>query len=148
MSGPAFGVRATCWDDDEPALRAVREAVFVVEQGIPPALEWDADDARSVHVLAEAADGAPIGCARLLPEGSIGRVAVLAHWRGRGVGDAMMRALLERARAAGHARVSLHSQVQACAFYARQGFTAVGEAYEEAGIAHQTMVREFAAGRA
>jgi len=44
--------------------------------------------------------------------------------------------------------VSLHSQVQACAFYARQGFTAVGEAYEEAGIAHQTMVREFAAGRA
>ena len=145
MSAPAFGVRVTSWRDDEAALRAVREAVFVVEQGIPTELEWDDADGASVHVLAEATDGTPIGCARLLPEGTIGRVAVLAHWRGRSVGDRMMRTLLDIARAAGHHRVSLHSQVQACVFYARLGFAAVGDAYEEAGIAHQTMVRDLAA---
>ena len=146
MSSATFGVRATRWRDDEPALRAVREAVFVVEQGIAPALEWDAADATSLHVLAQDAAGAPIGCARLLPEGSIGRVAVLPPWRGRGVGEALMRALLDRARIAGHRRVSLHSQAHACAFYARLGFVPVGAPYAEAGIAHQTMVCELAPG--
>jgi predicted GNAT family N-acyltransferase len=64
---------------------------------------------------------------------------VLKDWRGRGVGDALMRALIDAARAAGHARVALHSQVHACGFYARLGFAPVGADYEEAGIPHRTM---------
>jgi predicted GNAT family N-acyltransferase len=139
-----FAVRLTTWRDDASALRAVREAVFVVEQAIPASLEWDDADAACLHALAEDGAGRAIGCARLLPDGAIGRVAVLAPWRGKGVGDALMRALIDAARAAGHPRVMLHSQVHACGFYARLGFVAVGDDYEEAGIPHRTMARALA----
>jgi predicted GNAT family N-acyltransferase len=134
-----FTVRLAHWRDDSAALRAVREAVFIVEQAIPASLEWDDADAACVHALAEDGTGHAVGCARLLRDGSIGRVAVMAPWRGRGVGDALMHVMLDAARAAGHARVTLHAQVQACGFYARLGFAAVGDDYEEAGIAHRTM---------
>lgn len=137
----AFTVRLARWRDDAASLRAIREAVFIVEQAIPASLEWDAADAACLHALAEDDAGAPVGCARLLGDGSIGRVAVLAPWRGRGVGDALMRALIDAARAAGHPRVTLHAQVHACGFYARLGFVAVGDDYEEAGIPHRTMAR-------
>jgi predicted GNAT family N-acyltransferase len=137
----AFGVRLTRWRDDAAALRAVREAVFIVEQAIPASLEWDDADGECLHALAEDRAARPIGCARLLGDGSIGRVAVLKPWRGRGVGEALMRALIDAARAAGHPRVQLHAQVHACGFYARLGFAAVGEDYEEAGIPHRTMAK-------
>ena len=142
MSADAFAVRVTDWPRDAAKLRAVREAVFIVEQRIPEDLEWDGDDPTSMHVLAEDAAGRPIGCARLLPDGHIGRVAVLREWRGRGVGDALMRSLLDVARARGQRRVVLHSQVHACAFYRRLGFVTDGGVYDEAGIPHQTMARE------
>jgi predicted GNAT family N-acyltransferase len=140
----AFSVRLTRWRDDAIALRAVREAVFIVEQAIPEWLEWDDADGECLHALAEDGASRPIGCARLIDDGSIGRVAVLKPWRGRGVGDALMRALFDAARAAGHARVQLHSQVHACGFYARLGFAAVGEDFEEAGIPHRTMTMTLA----
>ena len=134
-----FSVRQTDWQRDADALRAVRQAVFIDEQGVPEALEWDAADATSVHVLAVDASGTPIGCARLLADATIGRVAVLRAWRGRGVGAALMARIMAIAYAAGHRRVALHSQVGACAFYARLGFVAEGGVYDEVGIAHQTM---------
>jgi predicted GNAT family N-acyltransferase len=141
-SAASFAVRVTDWQHDEAALRAVREAVFVVEQDVPPALEWDAADALAAHALAVDARGAPIGCARLLPDAQIGRVAVLRDWRGRGVGDALMRCLIGIAEARGQRRLSLHAQVSACDFYVRLGFVREGDVYDEVGIAHQTMVRE------
>jgi predicted GNAT family N-acyltransferase len=141
----AFSVRLTRWRDDATALRAVREAVFIVEQAIPASLEWDDADGECVHALAEDGASRPVGCARLLDDGSIGRVAVLRDWRGHGVGDALMRALIDFARAAGHVRVQLHSQVHACGFYARLGFAAVGADYEEAGIPHRTMAMTLTA---
>jgi predicted GNAT family N-acyltransferase len=143
MISAAFDVRITDWQRDAGQLRSVRETVFIDEQAIPEALEWDDDDARSVHTLAEDHEGRAIGCARLLPDGHIGRVAVLREWRGRGVGDALMRSLLEVARGHGQRRVVLHSQTHACAFYRRHGFVASGAVYDEAGIPHQTMAREL-----
>ncbi|MEP7276930.1 MAG: GNAT family N-acetyltransferase, partial [Betaproteobacteria bacterium] len=92
-----FSVRLADWREGEPALRAVRHTVFVVEQRVPEALEWDDMDARSIHALAQDYDGAPIGCGRLLPTGYIGRMAVLAPWRRRGVGAALLLALVELA---------------------------------------------------
>lgn len=144
-AGKAFAVRLARWRDDAQPLRAVREAVFITEQAIPASLEWDAADAVCLHALAEDGAGRPIGCARLLADGSIGRVAVLAPWRGNGVGDALMRALIDAARDAGHARILLHAQVHACGFYARLGFAPVGDVYEEAGIPHRTMARDLTA---
>jgi predicted GNAT family N-acyltransferase len=134
----AFVVRAADWSADRAALRAVRHAVFVREQSVPEALEWDEFDAASRHGIAEA-NGAAIGTGRLLPDGHIGRMAVLAPWRGRGVGAALLQWLLDVALLAGHREVRLSAQVHAVGFYRRFGFTANGEPYLEAGIPHVDM---------
>jgi predicted GNAT family N-acyltransferase len=132
----------TCgWADAADALRKVRHDVFVVEQRVPETLEWDAADATSLHALAIDTSGEPIGCARLLPDGHIGRVAVLAPWRGCGVGSALVQRLVDAARARGASRVVLNAQVAAMPFYARYGFVARGDVFDEAGIAHCVMER-------
>lgn len=142
---PALGFRVIAVEDyaaAQPALRAVREAVFVREQNVPLALELDAErDPRCQHVLAFDASGEPIGTGRLTPDRRIGRMAVLASWRGRGVGEALLAALLERAQALGWREVSLHSQAGATGFYARHGFLPFGERFLEAGIEHVAMYR-------
>jgi predicted GNAT family N-acyltransferase len=125
------------------ALRAVREAVFVLEQQVPAELELDALDPRCRHVLARDAAGLPIGTARLAPDGRIGRMAVLRAWRGRGVGSALLQALLRLAREDGRDRVSLHAQAGAIDFYRRHGFVPVGERFMEAGIEHLAMERHL-----
>lgn len=142
---PPFSLRVADWTRDLQPLRAVRTAVFVVEQNIPADLEWDDFDAVSVHALAVDAAGTSIGCGRLLPDGHIGRMAVLAAWRGRGVGAALVEHLIEIAKQRGHARLRLNAQTQAMPFYARFGFAPVGEEFVEAGIPHWTMERVLAA---
>jgi predicted GNAT family N-acyltransferase len=139
----AFVIRRCRWRDAEAALRFVRHAVFVVEQDVPESLEWDAIDEHSLHALAVDDRGEPIGCARLLPDGHIGRVAVLARWRRRGVGSALLQTLMQAARARGDARVMLKSQVAAMPFYARHGFVEHGGVFDEAGIPHQAMERSL-----
>ncbi|MFN7428848.1 MAG: GNAT family N-acetyltransferase, partial [bacterium] len=138
-TGTAFKVRAASWAEDFAALRTVRETVFVVEQDVPVELEWDGLDEGCRHLLAEDTHGRPIGCVRLLPDGHIGRMAVLAPWRGRGVGRALLRAMLVQAAASGFAVVRLNAQVQALGFYAREGFQACGDVFDDAGIAHRAM---------
>ena len=137
----SFALRTVAWAQEETKLRAVRIAVFVIEQNIPEELEWDEHDAVSVHVLAEDAGGTPVGCGRLLPDGHIGRLAVLSDWRGKGVGAAMLARLTDIARERGDTRVVLNAQVRAMPFYARYGYEPVGEPFIEAGIPHQAMAR-------
>jgi len=134
-------IRAADWDVDAEALRAVREQVFVREQGVPVELEWDEFDPLCQHVVAEAARQA-IGTGRLLPDGHIGRMAVLEPWRGQGVGSGLLEALLRLARDRGMSRVRLNAQSRALAFYQRHGFVAEGEEFIEAGIAHRSMWRD------
>ncbi|KPL28149.1 MAG: hypothetical protein AMJ72_04985 [Acidithiobacillales bacterium SM1_46] len=135
----SFTIRRALWEADEPLIRGVREAVFVREQRIPVELEWDDADASATHVLAFAENGEAIGTGRLLPSGHIGRMAVLRAYRGQGVGRALLAALLDAARANGHAEVTLSAQTQVIGFYQRMGFLPVGEVYREAGIPHQRM---------
>lgn len=123
------------------AVRTVRDVVFVQEQRVPVDIERDALDPLCVHVLARDTGGIPIGTGRLAPDGKIGRMAVLREWRGRGVGVAMLRALVAHAEAAGLREVHLHAQVDAEGFYAAEGFLPRGERFEEAGIQHQAMQR-------
>ena len=94
-------------------LRSVRDEVFVGEQGVPITLEHDALDPLCTHVLARLLDGSPVGTARLTPDHHIGRMAVRAAWRGRGIGDALLRALLDEARRRGWPEVRLNSQAEA-----------------------------------
>ena len=139
MIDESFNVEVASWQADQPYLRAVREQVFLVEQRVPENEEWDALDAPSIHALARASDGTPIGTGRLTPEKMIGRMAVLRDWRNKGVGDAILRTLLEQARARGWTELTLHSQTHAVPFYARLGFVQEGEEFEEAGIPHYVM---------
>ena len=139
----SFVVRPVNWEASYDALHAVRHAVFVEEQKVREELEWDDIDERCYHVLAMSVDGAPIGTGRLLPDGRIGRMAVIRDWRGRGVGSAILNALLDLARRDGFGVIRLNAQVQAVEFYARHGFTVIGGEFMEAGIPHREMQLEL-----
>jgi len=142
-----FEVRIVDWEAARADARPVREAVFVVEQKVPLEMEWDDLDPVCVHAIARDAAGRAIGTGRLLPDARIGRMAVLAEWRGRGVGAAVLVALVERAEQRGMKQVTLHAQTHAAGFYARYGFVAEGDVFMEADIPHVTMTRTLAAGR-
>jgi predicted GNAT family N-acyltransferase len=139
MPPASFIVRPADWSVDRERLRAVRRTVFIEEQHVPEALEWDGLDEQCCHALALAPGNVPIGTGRLTPDARIGRMAVAREWRGQGVGSAILQSLLETARAAGHARVELHAQVHALKFYGRHGFIARGAEFLEAGIPHRAM---------
>lgn len=138
---PSFRIELLDYAAGVDALRQVRGPVFEGELGVPAALHWDALDLLSTHALARDADGAAIGCGRLTPEHRVGRLAVLPPWRGRGVGGALLRALLEHARQQGWRQVALDAEAAAATFYARHGFVPEGERFVEAGIVHQPMRR-------
>ncbi len=136
-------VRILPWAQARSAATAIREAVFVVEQGVPRAIELDEWDQRCVHAVAYDAAGRAVGTGRLLPDGHVGRMAVLREARRLGVGSAILAALVERARARGMTRVMLNAQVHAAPFYRRHGFHSCGEEFMEAGIPHVSMVRRL-----
>jgi predicted GNAT family N-acyltransferase len=140
-----FTVSTADWAnaDDRAACRAVREAVFVEEQQVPREDEWDALDEVSRHALARDANGRPIGTGRLTPQQTIGRMAVLRDWRGRGVGGAILHLLLEQAQAMHYPHVEMHAQIHAVPFYEKFGFRTYGEEFLECGIRHFHMRREL-----
>ncbi len=142
MSRGELRVEKVEFADAQGALSHIRLTVFVEEQGVPATLEMDGFDAESLHVLA-CLDGAPVGTGRLQPDGHIGRVAVLAAFRRRGIGVAIMKRLVELARLSDLDAVHLSSQAQAIGFYEGLGFEANGDLYVEAGIDHMDMRMRF-----
>lgn len=130
--------REARWPDDEQALARLRTAVFVFEQHVPRDIEWDGRDGGAWHMLAEQGQE-PVGCGRLLPDGRIGRLAVLSGMRNQGIGARMLTGLIGIARRQGFRQVYLHAQVSAQAFYERHGFIPDGDTFEEAGIQHRNM---------
>ena len=130
------------WEKARAHAAPIRFAVFVEEQGVPLEIELDEQDTGSLHAVAF--DGAEtVGTARLLPDGHIGRMAVLKEWRGRGIGARMLEALVQRAKERGDTEVALSAQLHAVAFYLAHGFVAQGDEYLEAGIRHQAMKRRL-----
>ncbi|MEO7936435.1 MAG: GNAT family N-acetyltransferase [Dokdonella sp.] len=134
-----FTVEPATWSVDFADLRAVRTEVFVVEQAVPEDEEWDELDALSQHVIARDPNGRSIGTGRLTPKGTIGRMAVVKDWRGHGVGEALLRVLLEQARARHFRSIEIHAQSHALAFYERAGFEVYGDEFDECGILHRHM---------
>ena len=133
-------VRLAHWQKDNADLRRIREAVFIAEQAVPAELEWDDEDIEAVHFLACEGDY-PIGTARLLADGQIGRVSVLKDWRGLKVGEKLMQAVIAEAEKRGLHQQMLTAQVHATPFYERLGFRIVSDEYLDAGIPHVDMVR-------
>jgi predicted GNAT family N-acyltransferase len=126
------------------AAFSVRVPVFVDEQHVPAEEEIDEHDRTDIdarHALVR--DGAvPVAAGRYFRMGTtaqVGRMAVLAAHRGRGIGRLVLDALVADARARGFARVALNAQDHAVAFYAKAGFTPFGETLVECDILHQPM---------
>jgi predicted GNAT family N-acyltransferase len=140
---PTFSIRLLRWSAAQPLVAPVREDVFVHEQGVPVELEWDGLDAAALHAVAADSSGRPIGTARLVADGHIGRMAVLLAWRRRGVGSALLGRLVAAARERGLDTVHLDAQTHAVAFYARHGFEPQGGEFMDAGIPHVAMRRYF-----
>ena len=144
-------IRAAKSDADWAAVQDVRRRVFIEEQGVLEADEWDAHDAptarsRTVHHLLAVLEGEPVGAARWRavslegePWAKLERFAVVPSARGAGVGRALVARALEDARAAGHLRFVLHAQTYVAGLYAAFGFEAEGEAFLEDGLEHVKM---------
>lgn len=144
----AVYVRDANYSADEGIIRRIRFAVFVDEQGVPAALEMDDRDPACLHVLAFV-NGEPVGTGRLdtALHGKVGRVAVTAPSRRRGVGRAVMEALHATARRHGLPAVWCNAQVAAVPFYERLGYRITSGVFDEAGIDHVRMDKPLAAGR-
>lgn len=131
------------WQDAFKQAYAVRQKVFIVEQGVPQELELDEFDPIAWHALALWKDQC-IGTGRLVEiaqdAGQIGRMAVLANFRGQGFGKAILMQLIALASTHGMSSITLHSQVSAIPFYEKFGFIVQGSIYEEAGIPHRNMI--------
>ena len=127
------------WERAQTIAGPIRFAIFVGEQNVPSGIELDDRDAECMHAVAYDDAGKAIGTGRLLPDGHIGRMAVVKDWRRQGVGDAILDALIEEARKRGHKEVVVAAQLQAAEFYRSHGFVADGKVYTEAGILHENM---------
>lgn len=134
-----YFLRDAIWSQDASRLKRVRHRVFVLEQGVPELLEWDENDPICQHWVAEDKDGNPLGTARFLESGQIGRMAVLPEWRGTGIGRALLNTVLSAAAQQDFDDVFLHAQLTAEAFYLKAGFQPEGPVFEEAGIPHRTL---------
>jgi YbgC/YbaW family acyl-CoA thioester hydrolase len=145
QAAPVYKLRSGDWPSMASMARVVRTAVFIEEQGIPQAEEWDEDDAKAWHVVVTNLAGLPVATGRLitagLPKGEakIGRMAVLNGSRALGLGQQVLQALIEAARQRDVERLTLHAQTSAQVFYQRAGFLPDGPVFDEVGIPHIVM---------
>ena len=136
-------IREADWLTDGKELSKIRHLVFIVEQEVPREEEWDGRDKGSWHWLASNALHLNIGTCRLLPDGQIGRMAVIKEYRGFGVGSGLLKAAVIKAGNLGFDKVYLHAQTHALEFYERRGFTKTGKEFLEAGIPHFYMTQDL-----
>ena len=136
-----MNITVTSLAESKPAIRTVREEVFVGEQRVPRDIEWDGNDPNCIHVVACDDDGTPIGTGRIQLDGRIGRLAVREPWRGKGIGSAMLQTLIDAACVNDIHELHLHAQVDTVPFYEKQGFSTTGGEFMEADIRHITMIR-------
>jgi len=143
----SYHIAEASWAEHKKDLIRIRTEVFINEQLVPPDLEWDGYDQSCWHVLAQTTDGEAIGTGRMLYDGHIGRMAVLPEFRNKGVGSALLTALLNIARHQSIHEVFLHAQTSAIAFYQKHGFIITSDEFMDAGIPHVTMRLEIASGK-
>ena len=138
-----FRIESSRYDQQKRGIQHVRRQVFIEEQGIDPAEEWDELDTDATFAIAVDANNHVIGTARLLSQGKIGRLAVLREYRRQGVATALLRHLLDLAKQRGYERIALSAQQSVMEFYLKQGFEPVGPPHVEVGIPHQNMQYVF-----
>lgn len=125
---------------------ALRHRVFVEEQKVPEAAEFDWLDETAEHLVA-VEGGHVVGTCRLVVDRQqmiLQRVAVDRAQRGRGIGTMLVAEAESRARGAGVQRIDMHAQVHAVGIYEAAGFVAQGEPFDEDGIQHIAMTLKIA----
>ncbi|MDE0925953.1 MAG: GNAT family N-acetyltransferase [Methylophilaceae bacterium] len=138
-----FYIKQVTWATHEAQLRLIREQVFIFEQQVPVALEWDTHDRDAWHLLAFNQLGAAVGCARILSNGSIGRMAVLQEKRGTGIGKALLNTAMKLSKQQQLKEATLSAQTHATSFYEEAGFVIVSDVYLDANIPHVDMLLKF-----
>ncbi|MEQ1452233.1 GNAT family N-acetyltransferase [Acinetobacter seifertii] len=134
-----YKVIADDWEQLEKDAKYIREQVFIQEQGIASEDEWDDFDATAVHFMVYDKEQ-PIATARLLPQHSVGRVAVLMSYRKQGIGKILMQHIIDYARNQKLPYLKLSAQTYVTAFYEALGFNVQGEVYQDCGIPHINMI--------
>ena len=130
------------WEQLQKDAKLIREQVFIQEQGIAPEDEWDDLDATVLHFIVYDREQ-PIATARLLPQHSVGRVAVLMPYRKQGIGKILMEHIIEYARQQNLPYLKLSAQTYVTAFYEALGFVGQGEEYLDCAIPHIDMTLEL-----
>ncbi len=141
-----YNIKQVSWTSHEDALRFIRTEVFIKEQEVPVELEWDGLDEDCFHVLAENDTAQSLGCARMLADGHIGRMAVLPAFRHQGIGSALLIYIVQLAREKTLPTVFLNAQQQAVGFYERLGFAVKGDLFYDACIPHFRMTLDLKRG--
>lgn len=131
-------VEQTSWKAGEKTLSQIRQTVFIEEQEVPEAEEWDGKDPGALHWIAWGEKDTPLGCARLVGN-KVERMAVLKPYRSKGVGSSILRAIIQHGIEEGMDTLSLHAQVGAKTFYEDNRFVVTGKTFTEAGIPHVPM---------
>lgn len=127
------------WRKGGIALSSVRRTVFIEEQGVPEEIVFDAADAAAIHFMIWDWQGQPVASARLLPEGMVGRMAVVQQWRSQGLGDRLLYAAIIEARRQGLQELHTTARASAAGFYAQAGFEPLGDPFFISGIERRMM---------
>ncbi len=130
------------WRKAENHLREVRTKVFIEEQLVTPDFEWDDIDESAVHLLAMLSNQ-PIACLRIIDYQKIGRMAVLKHWRGMGLGTALLHEAIKICKLHGSKNIRLSAQTHAIHFYQQAGFKQTSGEYCDVHIPHVDMQLEL-----
>ena len=136
-------VRLARSEAEVAAHHAVRQAVFVTEQGIFADHDRDEWDATALKVIATIGERV-VGAVRLYPLDEAGlwkgdRLAVLADARTLGVGAPLVRFAVATAGEHGGTRMIALIQTPNVAFFRRLGWSRLGGATSYRGATHQEM---------
>lgn len=134
----SLSIRTGTWQELAHDTKIIRDLVFIQEQQIAPEDEWDDLDAVCTHFVVYEQDQA-IATARLLPNNSIGRVAVLKTHRSLKIGQKLMQAVIQYAKQQQRSFLKLSSQIHAIGFYQALGFSVQGQEYLDCSIPHIDM---------
>jgi len=136
-----FDVKILPWSAARQYAEPIRCAIFIQEQHVPESMEWDGLDDDAIHAIAFDSKGQVLGYARLLPTRQLGRMAVYAEHRQKGIGSALLSALEEEAQKLRYDHIFVHAQIQALPFYEQHGYQSQAEPFDEAGIPHLMMMK-------
>ena len=123
--------------------RDLRNRVLLRPIGLPDHA-WEQKDPESAHIVAILNDQV-VGCVLLYPhpeepqKAQLLQMATDSKLQGQGIGQRLVEALKEHAKAMGVATVFCHARCEVQGFYQKLGFQATGGTFEEVGLKHQLM---------